>query len=121
VREAMRKTRGMAYDDALAARVRDLLAAEPGLTEKRMFGALAFFVGGNLAVSASSNGGLLVRVDPAKADELLAEPDAEPFEMHGRSRKGWLHVDATAVDSDAALARWVDRGVGYARSLPVKA
>jgi hypothetical protein len=111
----------MAYDDALAARVRALLVAEPGLTEKHMFGGLAFFVGGNLAVSANSKGGLLVRADPSTIDELLAEPHAEPFELHGRSRKGWLHIATVAVETDDALARWVDRGVGYARSLPVKA
>ncbi len=110
----------MAYDVDLADRVREALGAEAGVTEKRMFGGLAFLVHGHLAVSASSRGGLLLRIDPAEADTLLREPHVRRFEMRGREMAGWLHVDATAVETDDELRRWVDHGVGYARSLPPK-
>ena len=110
----------MAYDVELADRVRDLVESEPGLTEKAMFGGLAFLVGGHLAVSASGKGGLLVRVDPAHTDELVDEPRVGRFEMRGRPMDGWLRVDAAAVADDADLERWVRRGVDHARSLPPK-
>lgn len=110
----------MAYDEQLATRVRHLLQAEPGLSEMRMFGGLAFLVDGNMAVSASSKGGLLLRVDPSQAESLVAEPDVRRFEMRGRQMKGWLHVDGQAVDSDEDLWRWVSHGLAYARSLPPK-
>jgi TfoX/Sxy family transcriptional regulator of competence genes len=107
----------MAYDEELAARVRDVLTGESGVTEKRMFGGLAFLVDGHLAVSASSRGGLLVRVDPAQGEALLEEPGVAPFEMRGRAMTGWLHVAAAAVEEDDALERWVGRGLGFARTL----
>ena len=110
----------MAYDEALARRIRHLAAAEPVLTEKKMFGGLAFLVGGNMAVGASGQGGLLVRVDPDESDALLQSTPARPMEMRGRSMKGWLRVDSEDVESDEALAEWVRRGVAYARSLPPK-
>ena len=110
----------MAYDEALAQRIRELVAAEAGLTEQRMFGGLAFLIGGNMAVAASGQGGLLVRVDPAASDELVATTEARPMEMRGRSLSGWLRVDAEHVDADEALRSWVERGVGYARSLRAK-
>ena len=84
----------MAYDEELAGRIRDLVAGEKGLTEKEMFGGLAFLIGGNMAVAASGQGGLLVRVDPAESDELVASTDARPMEMRGREMAGWLRVDA---------------------------
>lgn len=108
----------MAYDVELADRVRAVVGEEPGVTEKRMFGGLAFLVGGHLAVTASSRGGLLLRVDPADAGPLLAEPGVAPFEMRGRPMAGWLAVDAEAVADDDELRRWVARGVACARALP---
>lgn len=110
----------MAYDEELAARLRMLLAGEPDVTEKRMFGGLGFLAAGNLAVSASGTGGLLVRVDPATADALVDPPGVVPFEMRGRTMRGWLRVDTAALASDAGLIRWVDHGLEFARSLPPK-
>ena len=110
----------MAYDQDLADRIREIVGREPGLTEKRMFGGLAFLINGNMAVSASSQGGLLLRVDPAATESLLSEPLVRRFEMRGRAMDGWLHVDAEAVDSDDDLRRWVGHGLAYARSLRPK-
>jgi TfoX/Sxy family transcriptional regulator of competence genes len=110
----------MAYDEDLANRIRELIAAEPGLTEKKMFGGLAFLIGGNMSVSVSREGGLLLRVDPEETDSLLSKPHAGPFVMRGREMQGWLRVDAEGVKTKAQLERWVGRGVGYARSLPAK-
>jgi TfoX/Sxy family transcriptional regulator of competence genes len=110
----------MAYDVELADRLRDLVAGEPGITEKRMFGGLAFLCDGNMAVSASSRGGLLLRCDPDETDALLARPHAAPFEMRGRSMRGWLAVDAAGCTTDEDLRRWVDIGLRYASSLPPK-
>jgi hypothetical protein len=110
----------VAYDEDLVVRIRELLAYEPDLEEKRMFGGLAFLLGGHMAVAASSKGGLMVRVDPAETDALLAEPGAAPFEMRGRPVDGWVRVGAEAVAGDGALRAWVERGVGYAKSLPPK-
>lgn len=111
----------MAYDAELANRIRELVAGEPTITEKRMFGGLAFMVGGNMAVSASGQGGLLLRVDPAQTDALLAEPHAQPFQMRGREMAGWLRVAPEGLRTRRELARWVGRGLGYASSLPPKA
>ncbi len=107
----------MAYDEALADRIRDALSGTPHVVEKRMFGGLGFMVAGNLAVSASSQGGLLLRADPDQVDAHLADPGIEPFVMRGRAMDGWLRVDAAAVETDDALARWVAVGVARARSL----
>jgi TfoX N-terminal domain len=109
----------MAYDQELADRLRAMLADEP-VVEQKMFGGLAFLMGGHMSVAASGQGGLLVRVDPAQTDDLLAEPGAEEFVMRGRAMHGWLRVAADAVAEDEALAAWVRRGVVYARSLPPK-
>jgi hypothetical protein len=110
----------MAYDESLAARIREHLAGEP-VSEKKMFGGLAFLLGGHLAVSASGQGGLLVRCDPADTAALLAESGVARMEMGGRGpMEGWLRVSADAVVDDEALERWVGRGLGYARSLPAK-
>ena len=110
----------MAYDEDLAARIRALIGGEADVTEQRMFGGLAFLVGGNMAVAASGQGGLMVRVDPAQTGELVAEPHAGPFEMRGRAMQGWLRVDADGVSTQEELEPWVRRGVGYARGLPPK-
>ena len=107
----------MPFDAALAERVRSVVAGEDGLTEKRMFGGLAFLVGGSLAVSASSKGGLLVRVDPEQTESLVRKPHVRRFEMRGREMDGWLIVDTAALQTDAALRRWVARGVAFARSV----
>jgi TfoX/Sxy family transcriptional regulator of competence genes len=111
---------GMAYDEDLANRIRELVAADPDVTEKRMFGGLAFLVGGNMSVSASGQGGLMVRVDPAETDALVARPHCRPFEMRGRAMQGWLRVDAEGVRTRGELEPWVERGLAYARSLPAK-
>jgi TfoX/Sxy family transcriptional regulator of competence genes len=110
----------MAYDEDLANRIRELMADESGVIEQKMFGGLAFLIGGNMAVAASGQGGLLLRIDPEETDALLAKPHAEPFEMRGRSMQGWLRVDEDGVRTKRQLEAWVRRGVAYARSLPPK-
>jgi TfoX/Sxy family transcriptional regulator of competence genes len=110
----------MAYDEDLADRIRALIAAEPDVTEQRMFGGLAFLVGGNMSVAASGQGGLMVRIDPEDTDALVAMPHAQPFEMRGRAMQGWLRVDAEGLRTKRQLEPWVRRGVAYARSLPPK-
>jgi TfoX/Sxy family transcriptional regulator of competence genes len=110
----------MAYDEDLANRIRELLADESGVVEKKMFGGLAFLIGGNLAVSASGQGGLLLRCDPDQTDALVARPYAARFEMRGRAMDGWLRIDPAGLATKRELKRWADVGVKYARSLPAK-
>ena len=110
----------MAYDEDLANRIRELIADEPDVTEQRMFGGLAFLVGGNMSVAASGQGGLLVRVDPEDGEALIAQSRAQPMEMRGRKMQGWLRVDAEGVRTKRQLEPWVKRGVAYARALPPK-
>ncbi len=110
----------MAYDEELAERIRALLGARAGLTEQKMFGGLAFLIGGNMTIAASGQGGILVRVDPETSDQLVATTPAETMEMRGRQMSGWLRVDTADVADDAALADWVERGAGYAGTLPPK-
>ena len=110
----------MAYDEVLAERIRTLVDRETTLTEKKMFGGLAFLVGGNMAIAASGQGGLLVRVDPEESDALTLSTPAHVAVMRGRPMTGWLRVDAKDVATDDALASWVARGVSFARSLPPK-
>jgi TfoX/Sxy family transcriptional regulator of competence genes len=110
----------MAYDEDLANRIRELVADGDGVTERKMFGGLAFLIGGHMAVSASGRGGLLLHVDPAETDELVAKPHAQPFEMRGRVMEGWVRVDAAGLKTKRQLERWVARGVARARSLPPK-
>jgi TfoX/Sxy family transcriptional regulator of competence genes len=110
----------MAYDEELAERIRALVAGERSLSEKKMFGGLAFLIAGNMAVAASGQGGLLVRVDPAESAALVASSAAAPMEMRGRKMNGWLRVDSGAVADEGELRAWVRRGVEYARSLPAK-
>jgi TfoX/Sxy family transcriptional regulator of competence genes len=108
------------YDEKLADRIRELVGGEPDLTEQKMFGGLAFLIRGNMAVGASGQGGILVRVDPAESDRLVQTTNARLMEMRGRSVRGWLRVDAEDVRTKRELARWVDLGAKYARSLPPK-
>jgi TfoX/Sxy family transcriptional regulator of competence genes len=110
----------MVYDAVLADRVRTVVGPEDQVTEKRMFGGLAFLVNGHLAVTASSQGGLLLRVDPAETEALVRDPHADRFVMRGRELDGWLHIDPDGVATDRELRRWVALGVAYARSLPPK-
>ena len=110
----------VAYDEDLANRIRELILEEPGVTEQRMFGGLAFLIDGHMSVSASGRGGLLLRVDPADTEKLLEKPHAEPFEMRGRTMSGWLRVEEEGVRTKRQLGPWVARGVAYARSLPPK-
>lgn len=108
----------MAYDVELADRLREILIPEPGVTEKRMFGGLAFLIGGHMVVTASSKCGIMLPVDPADTDALVTDPLASRFVMRGREMDGWLHVRVGAATSDDELARWVEHGVRRARSLP---
>jgi hypothetical protein len=110
----------VAYDEELADRIRELLGAESSLIEKKMFGGLAFLIGGNMAVAASGQGGVLVRVDPAQSDGLVATTNARHMEMRGRRMNGWLRVDPDDVRTKRQLTKWVKLGATYARSLPAK-
>jgi TfoX/Sxy family transcriptional regulator of competence genes len=110
----------MAYNEELANRIRELVLAEPGVTEKRMFGGLSFLVNGNMSVSVSGRGGLMLRADPDESEALLAQPHVSAFEMRGRPMAGWLRVGEEACTTRGELARWVALGVNYAQSLPHK-
>ncbi len=110
----------MAYDEELADRIRELVANESDLTEKKMFGGLAFLIEGNMAVAASGQGGVMVRVDPAKSDTLVATTDARLVEMRGRPMQGWLRIDPQHLRTKRQLTKWVVLGTTYARSLPAK-
>ena len=110
----------MTFDGDLANRMRDLLAGEPDLTERKMFGGLAFLVGGNMAIAASGQGGALVRVDPADSAMLVAKTHARLAEMRGRPMAGWLRVDAEDLRTKRQLYAWIERGTSYARSLGAK-
>lgn len=110
----------MAYDADLAERIRALLSGEADVTEQRMFGGLAFMVAGHMAVGASGQGGIMVRVDPAESDGLVATTNARFMEMRGRTLRGWLRVEPGDIATQRQLAQWVTRGTRYARSLPPK-
>ena len=110
----------MAYDQVLADRIREALAEEADVSEMKMFGGLAFLIGGHLAVAASGQGGLMVRADPATSDDLVASTNAYPMEMRGRPMQGWLRVDSDDVRTKPQLTKWVRLGATYARSLPPK-
>jgi hypothetical protein len=110
----------MAYDEALAARIRDLIGPDPELTEKKMFGGLAFLVRGHMAISASGQGGVLVQVAPEQCDDLVATTPATIAVMRGREMPGWLRVGPEDLASNDDLSRWVDIGIEHARSLPPK-
>ena len=110
----------MAYDEDLADRIRAVLEGEVGLSEKRMFGGLAFLIDGKMALSADSKGAMLLRVDPERAEELVRDPAADRYEMRGREMNGWLRIDPLGLATEADLERWVDIGLSFARSLPPK-
>jgi TfoX/Sxy family transcriptional regulator of competence genes len=112
----------VAYDEDLAARIREMVAAERGITEKKMFGGLAFLIGGNMAIAASGQGGILVRVDPEQTDRLVSgsKATAEVAVMRGRPMAGWLRVESGDLRTKTQLAKWVRLGTEYARSLPAK-
>jgi TfoX/Sxy family transcriptional regulator of competence genes len=110
----------MAYDEKLAQRLRTLLAKERNVAEKKMFGGLGFLVRGNMCVSASGKGGLLVRIDPEDSDEAIARPHASLMEMGGRSMAGWIRVDAAGLKSERQLESWVKRALEYVKTLPAK-
>lgn len=110
----------MAYDPDLADRMRHALTPVPGVSERKMFGGLAFLIRGHMTVVASSRGGLMVRSDPKAAAELVDTSPAEYAEMRGRQMRGWLHLDAADVRSDADLARWIDHAVVCSSTLPPK-
>jgi TfoX/Sxy family transcriptional regulator of competence genes len=110
----------MAYDEQLADRIRELLGGTSDLTERKMFGGLAFLIGGNMAVAASGQGGALVRVDPGQSDGIVARTNARPMEMRGRKMQGWLRVGPDDLRTKRQLVRWVTLGAKYARSLPAK-
>ena len=117
---AAAQAHGMAYDQELAERIRRLIGSDPDLTEKKMSGGLAFLIRGNMAIAASSQGGAMVGVDPRESAALVAASAASVMKMRGRSMPGWLHVSSDDLRTDDDLAAWVDRGTGYARSLPPK-
>ena len=117
---AARHTPFMAYDVELANRIREIVSEESGLSEQRMFGGLAFLIHGHMAVAASGQGGLLLRINPDEGESLVETPGVELFMMRGREMKGWLRVDSEAAKTDDELRGWVDRGVAYVRSLPPK-
>ena len=110
----------MAYDEDLATRIRDLIGPDPELTEKKMFGGLAFLIRGHMAISASGQGGALIHVDPGRSDELVATTKATTAVMQGREMPGWLRVSIEDLASDDDLSQWVEIGIGHARSLPPK-
>jgi TfoX/Sxy family transcriptional regulator of competence genes len=110
----------MPYDEDLAARIRELVASEPAVTEKKMFGGIAFLIGGNMAVAASGHGGLMVRVDPAQSGALVSSTPARMVEMRGRPMSGWLYLEAADLSALSELTAWVEQGVSFARSLPGK-
>jgi TfoX/Sxy family transcriptional regulator of competence genes len=110
----------VAYDTELADRIRFLIGTGPGRTEKKMFGGLAFLVGGNMAIAASGQGGALVRVDSAEGDALIAAGKGTQAVMGGREMRGWLRVSSADLDTDEQLTSWVNRAVAYASSLPAK-
>jgi hypothetical protein len=110
----------MGYDEVLATRIRDLIGPDPELTEKKMFGGLAFLIRGHMAISASGQGGVLVHVDPERTDDLVATTKATIAVMRGREMSGWLRVGPEDLASDDDLSAWVEIGIGHARSLPPK-
>jgi hypothetical protein len=109
----------VAYDEAVAARIRRFLGVAPGLAEKKMFGGLAMLLDGNMACGVRGDE-LIVRTDPSRQSAYLDEPGAHVFDMSGRPMAGWLLVGPVGFAADDDLARWLTRGVDYARGLPPK-
>jgi len=109
----------MAYDEALAQRIRAALPAVPGLTEKKMFGGIAFMVNGNMACGVTQDN-LMVRMNPDATSEALAQPNVRLFDMTGRPMKGWVVVEPAGIQAEDDLAHWIAHGVAFAQSLPAK-
>jgi TfoX/Sxy family transcriptional regulator of competence genes len=110
----------VSYDEELADRIRQVLWAEPGLVEKRMFGGLAFLIGGHIAVAASRDGRLMLKIDEDELEAALALPHVTAMVMRGREMTGWVRIDADALEDEQELITWIDHGTAYARSLPAK-
>jgi TfoX/Sxy family transcriptional regulator of competence genes len=117
---ALGSHRAMAYDEDLANRLRELLAAEDGITEKKMFGGLAFLLHGHMTVSASGQGGLLARIDPADTDAALKRPHVTRMVMGGRSMDGWIRVAPEGVRTKRQIEPWVKRSLAFVKTLPPK-
>ena len=109
----------MAFNEALVERIRGLVADRDDVSERKMFGGLSFMLAGNMCCGVIGDE-LMVRVEPGETEALLGEPHARRFDMTGRPMNGWLVVGGAGVTDDAALARWVGRGVAFAASLPAK-
>ena len=120
VREVQPTITRVAYDVQLAGRIRERLSATPGVSERKMFGGLAFMVNGHMAIAASAKGGVMVRVDPERSDRLVARTPAELVVMRGRSMPGWLRVQANDVRTARQLGKWVERSVAYTLTLAPK-
>lgn len=110
----------MAYDEELSDRIRELIGGEPGLREQKMFGGLVFLIDDHIAIAASGDGGLLVRLDPSAAEAMLAKAQIEAMQMGARTMSGFYRVDGSRVRTKRQLEAWTNRTVAYARSLPPK-
>ena len=109
----------MAFNEILAARIRDALARKKGIEEKKMFGGVGFLLNGNLLVGVWKDS-LCVRLGPDKGDEALKEPHVEEFDITGRPMKGWVLVEPEGVADDDPLGDWVGRAVEFVGDLPAK-
>jgi len=112
-------TRAMAYSEELAARIREVIGARDGVSERRMFGGIAWMVGGNMACGTLGED-LMIRLDPEDAQRALHEQHVGPMEFTGRPMRGFITVRADGITDDGDLARWIDAGASYAASLPPK-
>jgi TfoX/Sxy family transcriptional regulator of competence genes len=111
----------MAYDEQLAARIRELIAARPGVVERKMFGGLGWMIGGNMAVGVMREDELVVRIEPEESEAALREPHVHRFGRPGRkAMTGFILVEPEGVEDDAELARWIDVGAARAASMPPK-
>jgi hypothetical protein len=109
----------MAYDEKLAGRIRESLGTRAGLSEKKMFGGLAFLINGNMSVGVHGDA-VIIRLEPHRTEDALGKPHTRVFNLSGRPMKGWILVDHAGVASTSALRQWIDVGVAYAESLPPK-
>ena len=109
----------MVFDEGLAQRIRELIGDRPDLVEKKMFGGIGFMLRGNMACGVNKDE-LIVRVGPDSYDDGLAQPHARPFDFTGRPMKGWIMVGVDGYESDVDLNTWVEKGIGFALSLPPK-
>lgn len=109
----------MAFDEQLAARMRKTLGKRAGLTEKKMFGGIAFLLSGNMCCGVHKND-MIARLDPTETDSALAEPHVRLFDLTGRPMRGWILVSSSGLEDDSALAKWIERSVTFSRTLPKK-